>query len=742
MFKYFRQFDAVDCGPTCLKMVAKHYGKDVSIDYLREKTYVTREGASLFTLRTAAENIGFKTFAAELSIKNLSESPLPCILYWNENHFVVLYKIKRKRRLFKEVEVTYCLADPADGIVEIDYVTLQKCWARKGDERGFALFLAPTEKFFEDDASPAKIQRFNPLRFVFKYLTQFKSYFIYVLLVMLVGSLFSLSLPFITQSIVDIGIANLDISFITLMLLCQVMLFIGSTVTGIIQSHLLLHVSTRINISVVSDFLSKLMKLPIKFFETKMIGDIMQRIQDHAKIDQFLTGSFLDVFLSLTNLIVFSVVLAIYDLKILGIFLGGSVLAIVWTFLFNEKRRSIDYRNFQLISINSEKQYELVNGMQEIKLNNFEDFTRWDWENSQVSIFKLKIKNLSVQQAQDLGSNFITQLKNIIITFFAAYGVITGDLTLGMMLSVSYIIGQLNVPVERLKAFFISFQSLKFSLERMSEVHQRDDEEKAGLITLPASSFEVSQSSFGGIVFEDLSFQYEGPASSYALKDVSVSIPLNKVTAIVGTSGSGKTTLLKLLLKFYDEYKGSILINNVDISRISSYWWRSQCGSVMQEGYLFSDTIKRNICMADDEEADENRILEAARIANIYDFIVDLPLGFNTKIGKSGNGISAGQKQRILIARAVYKNAPFLFFDEATSALDANNERVIIDNLNKFFKNRTVVIIAHRLSTVKNADQLIVLEKGQVVEVGNHQELVKNKGHYFELVKNQLELGN
>lgn len=768
-FKFYKQLDAVDCGPTCLRMVAYHYGKSFSLKFLRSKSYITREGTSFLTIRGAAEDLGFKTFAAELSYDHLFKSPLPCILFWNENHFVVLYKIEnRKNILTGKSKPVFHIADPSAGIIKVDKATFLKCWVTKKEKRGFALFLAPTESFYDNDERIDQKEKFNGTAFLLKYFFQYKAYFLYVLLAVVAGSILSLTLPFITQSIVDVGIANRDINFITLMLVCQLTLFVGSTITNVIQSYLLLHVSSRINISLVSDFLSKLMKLPINFFESKMIGDIVQRVQDHNRIDKFLTSSFLDVFLSIINLVVFSVVLAIYDANILYIFAVGSVLAVLWTFIFNERKRSIDYRNFQQLSHNTEKLYEIINGMQEIKLNGFENYKKWEWENVQVKLFKIKTQNLTLQQYQELGSSFLSQLKNIFITYVAAYGVVQGDLTLGMMLSIAYITGQLNVPVERIKTFFISLQGVRFSLERMSEVHQKDEEESSEDIILPETSFLKNDdtainlinnksglhSTYGtegllsgkempmGLSLENVSFQYEGPKSPLALDKVNLQIPLNKITAVVGMSGSGKTTLMKLLLKFHEPVAGNIFLNGVDLSRLSAAWWREQCGTVMQEGFIFSDTISRNIAMVAEEDVDEEKLLNAARVANIEKFVQELPLGFETKIGGAGSGLSTGQKQRILIARAVYKNPSFLFFDEATSSLDANNEKVIMQNLDEFFKNKTVLIIAHRLSTVKNADQLIVLEKGEVVEIGNHNELIRDKGRYFHLVKNQLELGN
>lgn len=749
-FKFYKQVDKVDCGPTCLKMIAKYFGKDISLNFLREKCYVTREGASFLTLRGAAEEIGFKTFAAELTVDHFLKTPLPCILFWNSNHFVVLYKVKKRKPLFRKPSIAFHIADPAEGLVVVDQDTFSKCWISKNSTKGFALFLSPTEEFvgFEEIRDAAK--KFNKKFFLFKHALKFRSYFIYILLAVLASSLLALTLPFITQSIVDVGIADRNINFISLMLVSQLLLFVAGTITSIIQSRLLLHISSRMNIHLVSEFLTKLMRLPLRFFESKMVGDIVQRIEDHTKIDNFLTTTFLDAFLSIINLVVFSAVLGYYNFKILIVFAIGSFLSVFWTFLFNERRRSIDYRNFQQMADNSDKMHEIIHGMPEIKLNSFEDYKRWEWQNNQIKLFKIRLADLSLQQYQDLGANFLTQLKNLIISYLSAYNVVQGDLTFGAMLSISYMTGQLNVPVDRLKSFFVGLQSVRFSLERMAEVHEKSDEEDATNLRFIKESFppitDESQVKFDtnnakGVVFKNVSFQYEGPKSPFVLKDINLEIPINKVTAIVGSSGSGKTTLMKLMLKFYEPISGTISLDGTDISRISAKAWRSECGVVMQDGYIFSDTIARNIAMTADENIDHEKLNYATRAANIHSFIEDLPLGFSTKIGKTGNGISAGQKQRLLIARAIYKNPSFLFFDEATSALDANNEKIIVNNLDSFFVNKTVVVIAHRLSTVKNADQLIVIENGEVVEVGNHNSLVNEKGAYFNLVKNQLELG-
>ncbi len=541
--------------------------------------------------------------------------------------------------------------------------------------------------------------------------------------------------PFLTQSIVDFGITNQNISFIYLVLIAQLMLFLSRTSVEFIRSWILLHISTRINISLVSDFLMKLMKLPISFFDSKMIGDLMQRINDQHRIETFLTSQTLNILFSMINLLIFGVVMAIYSIPIFLIFFGGSALYFMWVFFFMKKRRDLDFKRFDQMSRNQSNLIQLITGMQEIKLNNCEKQKRWEWENIQAKMFKVSVKSLSLNQYQQSGAVIINESKNIIITFIAATSVIHGNMTLGMMLAVQYILGQLNSPIEQMIGFAQATQDAKISLERLGEIHNMKDEEVPDfnrLTYLPKNR---------DIKISDLFFQYEGPHSEMVLKNISLLIPEKKVTAIVGMSGCGKTTLIKLMLGFYPATKGEIMIGDNSLYNFSTKLWRKHCGIVMQDGYIFSDTIAKNIAISD-ESVNKEKLLNAVRVANIQDFIESLPLAYNTKIGSDGHGLSQGQKQRILIARAVYKNPDFLFFDEATSALDANNERVIMNNLDEFFKGRTVIVVAHRLSTVKNADQILVLEGGKIAELGTHEQLTRMKGSYYNLVKNQLELGN
>ena len=732
-FPHYLQPDAMDCGPTCLRMVAKHYGRSYTLQYLRAKSFITRAGVSMLGISDAAESIGFRTIGVKMNFEKLaSEVPLPCIVHWKQNHFVVVYEIKEKSNSGK---VIISVADPAHGIIKYTKEEFVKCWiSTKADDenKGIALLLEATPKFYE--LKGEKSDR-TKIGFLFKYLKPHKKFIVQLFLGMLLGSLLQLIFPFLTQAVVDKGIGNQNIGFITLVLIAQLVLFAGRMSVDFLRSWILLHISTRIDISLISDFLIKLMRLPIAFFDTKMIGDIMQRIGDHTRIQNFLTGSSLSTLFSMVNLIVFGGVLAYYDLRILGIFLLGNTLYILWILLFLRRRRALDFKRFALASDNQSNLFQLITGMQEIKLNNCEKQKRWRWERIQASLFKVNIKSLALGQYQQLGSLFLSQTTSIFISFMAARAVIHGEITLGMMMAITYIVGQITAPIDQMIGFIQSLQDAKISLERLGEIHNKEDEEpeeKQRLTILPENQ---------DITIDNLTFRYEGPHSPMVLDDISLEIPHGKVTAIVGISGSGKTTLIKMMLGFYIPEKGEIKIGTNSLNNINGSYWRSRCGVVMQDGFIFSETIAANVAPSD-ENIDLKRLAEATKAANINDFIESLPLGYNTKIGQEGSGISQGQRQRLLIARAVYKNPDYIFFDEATNALDANNELTIMENLEEFFKGRTVIVVAHRLSTVKNADQIIVLEKGKIIEKGNHASLTKLKGPYFQLVKNQLELGS
>lgn len=729
-FLHYRQLDAMDCGPTCLRMVARHYGRNLSAQKLREAAEIGKEGVNLLGIAQAAENIGFKSLAVKVSSKQLiKDAPLPCIVHWGQNHFIVVYKISKK---------LVFVADPARGLLKYSFSEFESQWATTiidGESTGIALLLEPSPAFKDTDDTFEQQKGDKTLAGLFSYFFKYRSLVIQLILGLLTGSAIQLILPFLTQSVVDTGIQTRNLNFIYLVLGGQLMLFVGRMSVDFIRSWILLHISTRINLSILSDFLGKLLRLPVSYFESKQTGDIMQRVGDHSRIESFLTGTSLSVLFSLFNLLIFSVVLAFYSISIFGVFVVASILYSLWITVFLKHRRTLDHKRFALNSKNQSTLIQLVQSVPELKLNNATLRKRWDWENIQVSEFKLNIQSLALQQYQQSGAFFINEGKNIFITFLAATAVVNGQMTLGAMLAVQYILGQLNSPVEQLVGFIQRHQDAKLSLERLNEVHGMDDEEPIG------QHFVKDLPEDQGIKIENLSYTYPGAGNEPVLSDVNLHIPQGKVTAIVGSSGSGKTTLIKLLLKFIEPQKGNIKIGNLQFKNIGYDYWRSLCGTVMQDGYIFSDTIANNIAISD-ELIDMKKLLHAVKVANIQDFIEELPLSYNTKIGAEGNGISQGQRQRLLIARSVYKNPEYLFFDEATNALDAENERIIMDNLTEFNKGKTVVVVAHRLSTVKNADQIIVLEKGRLVEVGTHEQLSRKSGRYYELVKNQLELGS
>lgn len=739
-FPHFQQHDAMDCGPTCLRMIAGYYGKKITLNSLRGISGLSKEGVSLLGIGEAAEKIGFRAMGVMIYYEQLfNEAPKPCILHWDQNHFVVLVKVKRSR--FKGDDIIV-IADPGkNSIIELSKSEFLQHWIsskENGSATGTALLLEPTTQFYQQPGEKKSKIGFDTIR---RYLWGHKKLFWQLAIGLVAGSMLQLIFPFLTQSIVDTGIATRNLSFITIILIAQLMLFFSRTVIEFIRSRILLFISTRINLSILSDFWIKLMKLPVSFFDIKMTGDIMQRLGDHHRIESFLTGTVLNTLFSILNLIVFSVVLLLYDYRIFLIYLVSTILYYGWVKIFLRFRRGLDYQSFAISSKANSETMQLIQGMQEIKLNNAEQLRRWKWERLQAAIFKLSFKRLSISQYQQAGTFFINEGKNIFITFIVAQAVVNGQLTLGAMLAIQYIIGQLNSPIEQLISFVQSAQDAKISLERLNEIHQLKDEEDPGLTSTEAEMQTMTLLPENKtIAFENISFTYAGAGNEPVLKNLHLQIPEGKTTAIVGMSGSGKTTILKLLLKFYDSYTGDLKIGNGNIKQVSPKFWRSQCGAVMQDGYIFNDSIAKNIAVSD-EVPDYKRLVHAAQVANILSFIESMPLGFNTKIGAEGNGISAGQKQRILIARVVYKNPEYLFFDEATNALDANNERAIMENLQEFFKDKTVVVVAHRLSTVKNADNIIVLENGIICEEGSHDKLATLKGKYFELVKNQLELG-
>jgi ATP-binding cassette subfamily B protein len=718
-FPIYKQYDAMDCGPACLRMIAKYYGKAYSLQYLRERSYVTREGASLLGLHDAAESIGIVAKCALVSLDYLvCEAKLPCIAHWDNNHFVVVYSAHNNH---------IYVADPACGKVRYDKDRFLTHWAAADDE-GYVLLLEPGADFHLRQEAARSGKGFFSL---FSYWKSYRQLLGQLLLALLLGSVIQLILPFLTQMIVDKGIRYKDIGFLEIILLGQLILIASRIFVNFIRGWILFYISTPINITLVYDFLIKLTKLPLGYFDVKKLGDTLQRVNDHQRVETFFTNSVLSNSFTIINVVVFGIVLIIYSLQIFLIFVAGTILYLLWIKVFLNKRREIDFVRFRQIAKNQNLIIQLIIGMQEIRLANYEEKKVTDWIKGQDDLFLTGKKSLSLRQNQQSGCTFIQEAQNIIITFFAARLVIYGDITLGMMLAIQFIIGQLNGPVEQLVNFADTAQDAKISFERIEEIHSMQNEEDANDMKIE----DIPKAA--DIIISNLSFRYGGPYSPEVLSNISLILPNKKTTAIVGESGSGKTTLLKLLLGVYQPVNGQITIGDCPMKNISIGAWRKECAFVLQDGYIFSDTITDNIGLSEGL-IDETRLKRAAGVANIDEFIESLPLGYKTLIGADGQGLSQGQKQRILIARAVYKNPKYVFFDEATNALDASNEYTIMKNLNLFFINRTVVIVAHRLSTVKNADQIIVLDKGTVIETGTHNELTIRKGAYYNLVKNQL----
>jgi ATP-binding cassette, subfamily B, bacterial len=738
-FPFHHQLDAMDCGAACLRMVAEYHGRRYSLQQLRQRTYLDREGVSARGIVVAAEGIGLRPLPVKVPFQGadneevgLMDAPLPCIAHWRQNHFVVVYKTSKKN---------IWVADPARGKVKFSHAEFRRNW-RSDQRRGVAILLEPTPEFYAQEGDKVNRSGFG---FLFNYLQPYRRLTTQLIVGLLVASCIQFLFPFLTQAVVDVGIENQDIGFVWLILFAQLMLFAGQTTVRFIQNWILLHIGTRVNISLVSDFLVRLMAQPISFFDAKMTGDLLQRIGDHRRIEEFLTVGTLNILLSAFNLVIFGAVLAVYSLKIFVIFLIASVLYVAWIFLFLKKRADADLQRFRALSDNQGNIIELIQGMQEIKLQNSEHKRRYGWVHIQARLFRANMRSLSVTQWQDAGAQFIAQIKDIFIIAIAAAAVIQGNMTLGMMLATMFILGQLNVPLQQIITFVRAAQDAKISLERLGEIHQegpKDEESSLGNlgITIPQSSTLVPASL--PLVLENLSFRYN-PLTDFVLKNINLTIPAGKVTAIVGTSGSGKTTLVKMLLGFYEPSAGSVKVGPVQLKNIPPTEWRAKCGAVMQDGYVFSDSIASNIGESEEdwEAIDQRKLLTAVQVAHIQEFIENLPLGYNTIVGAKGNGLSQGQRQRLLIARAVYKHPDYLFFDEATNALDAHTEKIITENLAKFFEGKTVVVVAHRLSTVKNADQIVVLEKGEIVEMGTHDQLSLQRGAYFRLVKEQLELG-
>ncbi len=720
----------MQCGVASLAMVSQCLGCPITLEFLERFCSPTNQGVSMKGIADAAEKIGLEASTFKMSINALSRLKLPAILHWNQNHFVVLYKVSKSCKKFK-------IADPGKGKFSCNREFIEKKWVsttkKDNSKAGIAMTFRTTQRFKELTEAQPDEKKYS-LKFILNYLNRFRRHFILIIFGLILGCLLQLILPFLTQEIVDSGIKHENIKLIWLILIGELLIVIGQTVTDLFRRWVLLHLSMRINLKLVSDFFIKLLKLPMSFFDTKLMGDLLQRISDHSRVQSFLTGQALNIIFSTLSFIILGAVLLVYNKMIFGVFMLGSIVYGTWIAIFLKRRKVLDYELFEHQAINQNKTYQFLTAMQEIKLQDCERRRRWEWEETQADLFAVQMKSLKLQQAQQAGSIFINEIKNILITVVAATSVIDGKITLGTMLAVQYIVGQLNAPVEQFMSFIYSLQDVKISMERINEIHNGQNEDSTGK---QAKSFADGK----GISMRNISFRYDRHTLKPTLKDINLEIPEGKVTAIVGASGSGKTTLIKLLLGYYQVENGEIEIVGRKINDYNMKWWRQQCGVVMQDGVIFSESIERNIAV-DDNEVDKDRLRMAAKMACIDDFIMNLPLGYNTRIGRDGHGLSQGQKQRILIARAIYRQPAFIFLDEATNSLDAENERVIVENLKTFYQGRTVLVVAHRLSTVSHADNIVVLEKGSIIEQGNHKNLIEKKGLYYHLVKNQLELGN
>lgn len=718
----------MQCGAACLTMICRYWGSNISLNSVSSICQVTKDGVSMRAISDAADELGLDNASYKLTVEKLVQNLMPCILHWNQNHFIVLISANKLRTRFH-------IADPSKGQTTISRQELEKHWLSQVDgveRKGIVMFFHPREDFkkrYEQEVSTIQ-----SLKFVLGYIYNYRRYFLQIFLGLCLGCLLQLMLPFLTQWVVDIGIKHYDIKLIWLILFGELMIVTGATTTDFFRRWIILHISMRVNITLLSDFFIKLLKLPMSFFDTKMVGDLVQRMSDHNRIQSFLTGQVLNMALSAISFIVFGLVLLFYNKLIFLVFIFGSSLYIMWAILFLKRRKILDNEVFEVQSQIQSKTYQFFTSMQEIKLQQCEQRRRWEWEDAQADLFVIQMKLMKLQQTQEAGSLFINELKNILITVLAATAVINGNITIGAMLAIQYIIGQLNAPVSQFMSVFYSLQDVKISLERINDIHKSPDEETE------SHTVQKFLGNDRSIIIDHIDFKYDKYAKRYTLSNVSITIPSGKVTAIVGMSGSGKTTLIKLMLGYYKLLKGNIIVGGHDLNELNLKWWRSQCGVVMQDGVIFAESIERNIAVGD-EEIDYMRLYEAAKVANIHNYILTLPLKYSTRIGADGIGLSQGQKQRILIARAVYKNPDFIFLDEATNALDAHNEKAIVENLARFYSGRTVVVVAHRLSTVKFADQIVVIASGQVMESGTHKSLTALRGYYYDLVKNQLELG-
>lgn len=724
-FPFYKQLDLKDCGPTCLRMIAKHYGKTFSREFLREISGITKTGVTLAGISDAANQIEMRTLGVNINLNSLvNEAPTPFIVSWRQKHFVVVYKTTNTK---------IYVADPAQGLLDYSHQEFLDAWSNNSNQTGFALLLEPNTNFYSQNVQEDKKIGFS---FLIPYLSPYKKIAYQLLLGIIVSITIQFILPFIIQSVVDVGVQNKNIHFIYLMLIAQLVLISTQTSVNVFREWLITHVNGRFNIKIVSDFLYKILKLPINYFETRNSGEHIQRISDLTRIQNFISTFSIGFIYSTILFLAFSLVLFFFDIKIFIIYIVGTIIHIGWTLLFIKKRSELDYKNFDELSKSQTSLLEIINGSKEIKINNSQRKNRWKWEHIQINIFNTTLKSLKISHYQNIGSIFINEIKNIFIIFLSAMAVINGEITLGMMLSIQYIIGQLNAPLDNFINFIRVYQDTKISLERLSQVYSIKNE--VNRLSINLKELPTNKT----IYIKNLSFKYGSKSSSFVLNNLTFEIPENKITAIVGSSGSGKTTLLQVLLKLYEPTSGDIYVGNDNLNNLDHDFWRLNCGAVLQDNFIFNDTIAGNISESEQNElVNIEKIKLSAQISCADEFIEKLPNKYKTQLGSTGMRLSGGQEQRLMIARAVYKNPKFIFFDEATSSLDANNEKKIMQNLQTFIEGKTAVVIAHRLSTVKNADNIIVLENGQIIEQGSHEQLIAKKNKYYELIKNQLELG-
>lgn len=725
-FKHIFQTDSMDCGAACLCMIARHYGKNYSLEFFRKNAFIGKEGISMLGLSMAAEKAGMHSLCAKISIEQLAnEIILPCILHWDNKHYVICHKVSGKKNL------TFHICDPAFGCMKVCQKELYRHWISgkfEGEEVGVAMQIEPGINFHNKGIKKA------PHKFSMKYFLKYIMPHKWSILQLLLGALVLISLgyisPFISQAIVDIGILKKDLAFIILMVIAQIIINTSKTIIIFFQSWISLRMNTIINVNLVSNYLNKLSQMPMSFFESKTMGDILQRIGDHDRIKSFLMNDTINVIFSITTFIAFVVVLGIYNIHILSIFLLGNAVYVTWVLSFMKYRKELDNKAFHESALLQNNMVQFIQGMQEIKLNCIEREKCWEWEHLQARLYKISRKAMLLGQIQSAGSLIFSSTTGVVLSYITAQKVVTGEMTLGMMTSLSFILGQVAAPIGSFIGFAQRYQDAKISLERLADIHSQDDEHK---------EYEEKKSILPkdkNIILNKVSFSYSGNINNLVLKNISIQIPQNKITAIVGKSGCGKTTLIKLLQGLYKPLSGEIMIGDTVLENINKYVWRNHIGAVMQDGYIFSDSISKNITLHN--EVDIQKLESVLKAVNLNDFIQSLPHGYDTKIGNDGMQLSQGQRQRILLARILYRKPQVVFLDEATNALDTQNEFYIMNNIRELLYNHTIIIVAHRLSTIKKADNIIVIDNGEVIEQGTHERLLEQKGTYFQLINTQL----